>query len=70
MSCLLEEAQQVIRTEPHGGGVGHRVEVDHLVASFHQVPIQNELHALVLIEEQSESRRAALTHLREHEQRK
>lgn len=65
MSRLLEEAQQVVRSEPHGGSVGHRVEVDHLVASFHQVPVQDELHAAILIEEQSKSRRTALTHLKE-----
>lgn len=64
MSRLLEEAQQVVWSEPHGGGVGHGVEMDHLVASLHQVPVQNELHTPVLIEEQSESRRTALTHLR------
>lgn len=64
VSRLLEEAQQVVWSEPHGGGVGHGVEIDHLVASLHQVPVQNELHTPVLIEEQSESRRTALTHLR------
>lgn len=63
MSGLLEEEQQVIRPQPHGGAVGHGVEVDHLVASLHQVPVQDELHAAVLIEEQSKSRRAALPHL-------
>lgn len=41
VSRFLEEAQQVVRSEPHGGSVGHRVEVDHLVASFHQVPVQD-----------------------------
>lgn len=70
MSRLFEEAQQVVWSEPHGGGVGHGVEVDHLVASLHQVPVQDELHALVLVEEQSQSRRTALTHLRGDGQRK
>lgn len=64
MSRFLEEAQQVVRPEPHGGGVGHGVEADHLVASLHQVPVQDELHTLVPVKEQSESRRTALTHLR------
>lgn len=50
MSRLLEEAQQVVRPQPQAGGVGHWVEVDHLVASFHQVPVQDALHAPVLIE--------------------
>lgn len=67
VSRLLEEAQQVVWPEPHAGGVGHGVEVDHLVASLHQVPVQDELHTLVLIKEQSESRRTPLTHLRGHE---
>lgn len=69
VSRLFEEAQQVIRSEPHGGGVGHGVEVDHLVSSFHQVPVQDKLHTLVFIEEQRQSRRTALTHLgRSHTQ--
>lgn len=64
VSRLPEEAQQVVRPQPHAGGVGHGVEVDPLVASLHQVSVQDELHALVLVEEQSQSRGAALTHLR------
>lgn len=64
VSCLFEEVQQVVRSEPHGGGVSHWVEVDHLVTSFHQVPVQDKLHTFVFIKEQSESCRTALTHLR------
>lgn len=51
MSCLLEEAQQVVWPQPHGGAVGHGVEIDPLMTPFHQVPVQNELYALVLVEE-------------------
>lgn len=53
VSGLLEEKEQVIRSQPHGGGVSHGVEVDHLVASLHQVLVQDELHTAVLIKEQS-----------------
>lgn len=70
MARLLEEAQQVVRAQPHGGGVGHGVEVDPLVASLHQVPVQDAPHTVVLVEEQSESGRTALTHLGGDRQRK
>lgn len=64
MSRPLQEAQQVVRSEPHGGSVGHWVEVDPVVASLNQVLVQDQPYALVLIEEQSQSSCTALTHLR------
>lgn len=63
VSRLFQEAQQVVGLQPHGGAVGHGVEIDPLVTPLHQVPVQNELDALLLIEEQSERRGTALTHL-------
>lgn len=63
MSRLPEEAQQVVGSQPHGGAVGHGVEEDHGVPPLEEVPVQNQLHALVLVEEHRERRRTALTHL-------
>lgn len=63
MARLPEEAQEVIWSQPHGGAVGHGVEVDHLVTPLQQVPVQDAGHAALLIEEQSESRGTTLTHL-------
>lgn len=64
MTCLLEEEQQVVRSQPHRGGVSHGVEEEQLVASLHQIPVQNELHTVVCVEEQGKSRGTSLLHLR------
>lgn len=63
MTRLLQEAQQVVWAEPHGGGVGHGVEVDTVMASLHQVLVQDQSDTLILIKEQSEGCGAALAHL-------
>lgn len=61
---LPQEAQQIVWAEPHAGGVGHGVEVDPVVASLDQVLVQDQAHALVPIEEQSEGGGTSLPHLR------
>lgn len=63
MSRLPEEAQQVVGWQPHRGAVGHGVEEDHGVPPLQEVPVQNQLHAVILVEEHGERRRTALTHL-------
>lgn len=65
MARLLQETQQVVWAEPHGGSVGHGVEVDTIMVSLHQVLVQDQAHAVVLVEEQSESCGTSLPHLRE-----
>lgn len=63
MSCFPEEAQQVVGRQTHGGTVGHGVEEDHVVASFQQVLVQDQLHTLVLVEEHRERCGTALAYL-------
>lgn len=41
MTRLFQEAQQIVWTEAHSGGVGHGVKVDMIVASLHQVLVQD-----------------------------
>lgn len=60
---LLQEAQQVVWFESHGGAVGHGVEIDALVSAVGQIAVQHHLHALVRVAEERERRHAALTHL-------
>lgn len=67
MARLLQETQQVVWAEPHGGSVGHGVEVDTVMVSLHQVLVQDQPHTLVLIEEQSEGCGTSLPHLRAEE---
>lgn len=67
MARLLQETQQVVWAEPHGGSVGHGVEVDTVMVSLHQVVVQDQPHTLVLIEEQSEGGGTPLPHLRAQE---
>lgn len=64
MARLLQETQQVIWAEPHGGSVGHGVEVDTIMVPLHQVLVQDQPHTVVLIEEQRERCGTSLPHLR------
>ena len=64
MARFLQETQQVVWAEPHGGSVAHGVEVDAAVASVQQVLVQDQAHTVVLVEEQSESSGTSLPHLR------